>query len=225
MADTDVKERAAELFRQNGKRLEFLPGENLFNSALDQGGSFAHFLDSGSCSLSGFTRDGSEHIFLYFHGQRVVGFMQLMPIEFGGDPPHIVVTAKTPCVVYRVTREQFQGFLREESSFQTYMLQVVSENYLNLIKHYQSGQGQCATSRLCALLLDYAGREGDALCMPAYFNMAEFSRYLGVHTVTVSRIMVQLKQRGYIEKQGRRILLRDPEGLGRLIRDQSNFDF
>jgi len=221
--DADAKKRAAELFYQQGKRLEVPRGAELYNSALDQNKGFAYFLDSGFCSLAGMTRDGREHIFLYFPGQRIVGFMQLMPVDVE-EGAHIIITAKTPCVVYRVTREQFQGFL-DDPFFQRYMLHVLAENYMNLIKHYQSGQDQCATCRLCGLLLDYAEEEGGRLRMPAYFNMAELSRYLGVHTVTVSRIVTQLKQRGYIEKQGHRIVLTDPSGLEKLVIEGANFDF
>ena len=224
-AATETARKAAELFRQYGKRFEFPCGAELYNSVVQQSRGVACFLESGSCSLSGLTWDGKQQIFLYSHGPRLVGFTQHMPAVQRGDEPHIIITAKTSCVVYQMGGELFARLLQQEPLFQKYVMQVLAENYVDLLRHYQSSQSQCATARLCTFLLNYAQQEGGRLCMPAYFTLSEVSHYLGVHTVTVSRIVAQLRQRGYIEKEGRRVILLDPDGLGQLVKEHANFDF
>lgn len=42
-----------------------------------------------------------------------------------------------------------------------------------------------------------------------YFTYAELARYLGVHSVTVSKIMLVLKKMGVIEKEGHKTVIRD----------------
>lgn len=221
----EAQEAVADLFYRHGKRLQITRGTELYRSSVDAEWKCAFFLDRGFCSLSGLTRGGKEHVFLYCQGKRLIGFLPLMHISRDTkDPLPVIITAKTACVVYQVTAAQFEDFL-EEPDFNKYLALTLAENYLGLLKHYQSMQDQCATSRLCRLLLDYAIKEGERMMMPAYFNMTELSRYLGVHTVTVSRIMAQLRQRKYIDKIGHRIVVLDREQLKRSIEEQRNFDY
>ena len=52
---------------------------------------------------------------------------------------------------------------------------------------------------------------------------AVLARYLGVHSVTVSKIMLSLKKMGIIEKEGHKIIIRDPEKLEDLAEHSGEF--
>ncbi len=218
-----------ELFYQIGERQEAPKGSVLYDSESEEDRNACYFLESGCVALVGLTKSGEERIIVYCERKGLVGFMQLMPIFHGNrrseDPLPTRIVAKTPSVLYRVPGEAFMEQLRTNTRFSEYIALIQSENYRNLIHRFHVSLDECATVRLCDLLLEHVREEEGDLMMPSFFNYAELGRYLGIHVVTVSRIMVQLKSRGFIEKRGHRIVLRDPDGLQRLINERSNFDF
>lgn len=219
-----------EQFYPYGKRVLVKKGQSIYNSNHFLDNQYAYLLDSGCCALSSLTKDGEERIYLYFHEKRTIGFAQLMPglqkmVRDQNQYAPFHITAKTDCVLYRITKETFEMLLKTNPAFTQFMLGIQSENFLNVLNRYHESQDECATVRLCRLLLEYAVEKEGELVMPSYFTHVEFSHYLGTHVVTVSRIMAQLKQRGYIEKRGHKILLREPEQLRHLVETGMNFDF
>ena len=217
-----------EAFFPYGKRMVVKKGGSIYNSNRADDNRYAFFLDSGCCALSSLTKEGDERTYLYFREKRTIGFVQLTPVlhERHSEPSSpFLITATTDCVLYRVSQEMFMYLLQNNAEFGNYMLRVLSENYLDLLHRYHEAQDECATVRLCRLLLEYAEEINGQLVMPSYFTHVEFSHYLGTHVVTVSRIMAQLKQRGYIEKMGHKIILCAPKELRQLVETGMNFDF
>jgi len=49
--------------------------------------------------------------------------------------------------------------------------------------------------------------------LPKDFSYPELSNYLGVHTITVTRLMARLKEAGIISKQGHQTIIQDMDGL------------
>ena len=80
-------------------------------------------------------------------------------------------------------------------------------------------------SRLCKTLLDFSYMSGKRRIVNKHFNYVELSKYLGVHTVTVSRIMRSLKQVGAIEKDGHLIVIKNLDILERYIQDTESLPY
>lgn len=216
-----------ERLYQYGTKLLIKKGDYIYNSNNKHDEDCAFFLDSGLCALTSLTKNGEEKIFLYFHGKRTVGFAQLMPAIYHTPKLKVAISivAKTDCVVYRITKEIFYNLLKKDHSFTQFVIEVLSENYINILYRFQQFQEESAITRLCRLLLEHSYEKNEKLVFPPYFTYAELSKYLGTHSVTVARIMAKLKQCGYISKSGRSIIINDPEQLQSLIDSGCNIDY
>ncbi len=207
----------------HGQRLNAPPGTVLYDYAQPWEGCY--FLEQGCCALSAVTHTGEDRTLLYFQGTRPVGFMHIMGvIQAPTAPMPVLITAKTPCVLYRLSAAQLAALLDGDRGFSRYMNQVLAENFHRLLHRFHAILDEDATQRLCRTLLEFAQPDGDALVMPSYFTHVEMSRYLGLHTVTVSRIMSHLKALGCVTGRGRQIVLQNPSRLERLIAEGVNLD-
>ncbi len=207
----------------HGQRLDAPRGTVLYDYAQPWEGCY--FLEQGCCALSVVTHTGEDRTLLYFQGTRPVGFMHIMGVVQASQTAiPVLITTKTPSVLYRLSAADLGALLEEDKDFSRYMNQVLAENFHQLLRRFHAVLDEDATQRLCRMLLEFAQEEGDTLVMPPYFTHVEMSRYLGLHTVTVSRIMAHLKELGYVTGTGRRIVLRDQPGLERLIAEGTNLD-
>ena len=51
------------------------------------------------------------------------------------------------------------------------------------------------------------------------------AKYLGTHSVTVSRIMAKMKQKGYMAKDRRGIIIKSPESIRQFLTGDQDFDY
>ncbi len=207
----------------HGQRLDAPRGTVLYDYAQPWEGCY--FLEEGCCALSVVTHTGEDRTLLYFHGTRPVGFMHIMGVVQASQTAiPVLITTKTPSVLYRLSAAALTSLLEKDKDFSQYMNQVLAENFHQLLRRFHAALDEDATQRLCRMLLEFAQPDGDALVMPPFFTHVEMSRYLGLHTVTVSRIMSHLKGLGYVAGKGRRIVLLNRSGLERLIAQGVNLD-
>lgn len=212
-----------EYFRAHGQRAEVPQGTVLYDYAQPWEGCF--FLEKGCCALSVVTRTGEERTLLYWTEKRLIGFMDALGAASADQSPMpILVTAKTPCALYRLSAAALAVLLESDGDFSRYMTKVLAENFHQLLRRFHASLEENATVRLCRTLLEFAEQSGEERIMPPYLTYVELSRYLSLHTVTVSRIMSHLKRLGYVEGKGRRIVLRNQSGLERLIAEGINLD-
>lgn len=214
-------------FYRYGKKFSVKRGEYISNPGKSRDDECAFLLDSGICALTSLSKDGKEKIFLYFSGKRIVGFTQLMPIREPSPERRecFFIQAKTACTVYRITREVFFRLLKTDPDFLSFMLRVLSENYVEILNRFSQAQEESAITRLCYLLLEQSREENGRLVFPSYFTYVELSKYLGVHPVTIARIMEKLKQSGYIAKSGSSLVVEEPKRLKELIGSGCGIDY
>lgn len=212
---------------QYGTKVLIKKDEYIYNANNPDDEHNAYFLDSGICALMSVTKSGEEKIYLYFKAKRTIGFSQIMVknIETHGTQNVFSIVAKTDCVLYRIKEETFHSLLENDPKFIHFMLKVLSENYLDVLSRYHQTQEESATVRLCRLLLEYCHEKEGKLVLPKYFTCIELSKYLGTHTVTVSRIISKLKHYGYISKAGHSIVVEKPDQLQVLIDSGLDFDY
>ena len=97
-----------------------------------------------------------------------------------------------------------------------YLSCLVSHHYFTILNHLHSSQETDTSIRLYRLLLQLALPEGTTYRIHKHFNYSELAKYLGVHFVTISRIMAELKQAGIITKAGHATIITDVAALTRL---------
>lgn len=212
-------------FYETGTRLT-IKKNTIFYAPNDPGSeAYVFFLEKGLAALSSLTRDGEEKIYLYFMPKRLVGFNQFFSTLPYTIP--IYITAKEPCVVYRLPGRTFRKLVAEDSEFNEYIMKLNACNYMDVLGRFHETQEESAGVRLCRLLLDYSRMDAGRQILPHYFTYAEISKFLGIHQVTVNRIMAKLKKHGYINNDlnTRHIIIQNRVGLELLIQSGMNFEY
>lgn len=222
-----------EHFYQYGTRVEVKKDEYIYNASLNPDSASIYLLDSGLCALMTTTRNGEEKIHLYFRAKRTVGFVQVLVGEYFGEPSNnfrlqnpaaFSIIAKTDCVLYRIQSSVFKQLMKDDPKFKDFTMQVVVENYVEILNRYHQAQEETADVRLCRLLLEQSKNKDGKLVLPKYFTCTELSKYLGIHAVTVSRLISNLKQKGYISKKGHGIIVERPDQIKIIIDAEINLE-
>lgn len=213
--------RKIEDYYRYAERLEIPRGNYIYDSDDDFKRQHACLLDSGICALTTLTREGENKIHLYFAPKRMVGFAQLGEERLSEcmkqltDQP-ISIIAKTDCVIYKMKGSVFHQLMKEDLAFCNLMYDILTENYLNIFQRYIQMEEASVPVRICTLLLDYCVLQDGEYMLPHFFTYTEIANYLSIHPVTVSRVMIALKERGCIIRHGQNVLVQDRALLGRV---------
>lgn len=212
---------------QYGERVTFQKGENLAQSVDGETSGDIYILCSGICALSSISSDGRETTYLYFKKQQFVGFVPLMNtvhLNYYGKKSFSIV-AKTPCIAYRISSRQFQELLGFPSVV-SLMLNTLTENHIYLMEHFHSSKNEPALVQFCRFLLDQAeaSDKGD-LILDTFFTYQEIACYLGMHSVTIARMVKALRAEDMIDKCGHQIHITNPTQMAKLIAEDRKIDY
>lgn len=216
----------AEKFFKYGRPIALKKDELIYNPNDLYGRSCAYFLDSGIAALSGTTREGEDKVYLYFREKSLVGFTQIMikeaslEDEVREDSVEFFIVAKTDCIVYRIPEGDFHRLLKEDMEFNQCILRVLTKNYIEVLNRFHEAQEDNTTIRFCRWLLDCAVEKEGKKVIPRAFTFVEVAKYLGTHSVTVSRIASDLKRKGCIAKEDHYIVIKDEERIREVIRKE-----
>jgi len=186
----------------------------------------AYYLVTGIVALATITKEGEEKVYLYFNSGRLIGFTQLLMevnnregISWNRKIGHaeVFIIARSKCVLYQLRDRDFKRLMERDAAFNRQVLHVVTENYVELLDHFQQALEESAGTRLCRLLLECYKERNGVKVVPKSMTFLEMSRYLGTHPVTVSRIVAALKKKGCISKENGYVVIKDEERLMELI--------
>ena len=215
-----------ELF-QYGERVTIQKGDHLTTSVSGEVSGDIYILSSGICALSSISFDGKETTYLYFKKQQFVGFTPLMAdfyLNYYGKKSFSIV-AKTTCVAYRIPNRQFQELLGFPS-VAALMVNTLTENLVYLMEHFHSSQNEPALVQFSRFLLEQAEQDmSDTLVLNTVFTYQEMACYLGVHSVTIARMVRALRDEQLIDKVGHQIRIINPEQMARLITEERKIDY
>lgn len=215
-----------ELF-QYGERVTIPKGDKLTNSVAGEVDGDIYILLSGICALSSISCDGRETTYLYFKKQQFVGFTPLMAnfyLNYYGKKTFSIV-AKTTCIAYRIPNKHFQDLLGFPS-VAALMVNTLTENLVYLMEHFHSRQNEPALVQFSRFLLDQAEKDrSGTLVLNTVFTYPEMACYLGVHAVTIARMVKALRDEQLIDKTGHQIRIINPEELAKLITEERKIDY
>ena len=186
---------------------------------------FFYLLDEGICALTSITNKGEETVYLYFYPRRLIGFNQLLMGRSQNHPLEFSIVTRTPCTLHRFSYDVFQNLMRNSPGFGSFLMQTLADNYYEVLVHFHRRMEESAVAGLCRLLLDVAQPSDGFLIVPRFFTYAELAKYLGTHSVTVSRIMAKMKQLGYMAKDNRGIILKQPEALREFLKGDKELNY
>lgn len=210
-----------------GRKMHIEKGTFLYQHTDDPCEKFIYLLEEGICALTSMTMDGEENIHLYFHPRRLVSFNQ----HFSSEKPYpasevrFSIIAKTECTVYQLPLSTFFNMLRTDMDFNQFVMRTLADNYHEVLLHLHWRVEKSAISRLCYLLLEIVQSSRRQNLVPKFFTYAEMAKYLGVHQVTVSRIMTRIKKLGYVKKCPEGLIIENEKALRTLIENESPFKY
>lgn len=210
-----------------GRRMHIQKGAFIYQHSDDPSEDFIYLLDEGICALTSMTMDGEENIPLYFHPCRLIAFNQHIITEKVNPASDIrfAIIAKTECTVYQIPLSTFRSLLRTDMDFNQFVMQTLANNYQEVLVHLHWRVEKSAIARLCYLLLEIAHSNRKQNLIPKFFTYAELAKYLGVHQVTVSRIMTKIKKLGYVKKCPEGLTIEDEKSLWTLAENEAQFKY
>lgn len=205
-----------------------MPKDVVLNKNYDKHiSNYVYLLEEGICALTSITKQGEEKVYLYFRPHRIIGFNQFMVSteKLNANGPEFSVITKTTCTLYQIPYCTFQELILKNMEFNAFLLETLADNYSDALMHFHLMQEESVVVRLCHLLFEVSQMKSGIRVVPRFFTYAEMSKYLGCHSVTVSRIMAKLKQKGYITKTPGGIAIEQEEALQELINSESRFQY
>lgn len=222
---TSIETAYFDEFCKAGKFRIAKKGECLYN--LDLINDYVYCLEDGLCALLSITKAGEEKIYHYFAGGSIINFtpayLTLPPNANNNNAFYMY--AKTDCKIYEISYSTFYKLLSDNPDLNRYIMSLFANYFTDVLGHFHFMQESSTPSRLCKTLLDFSRCSSGRCIVDKHFNYVELAKYLGVHTVTVSRIMRSLKQEGAIEKDGHSIIIKDCSILEEYIQENKSLTY
>lgn len=122
-------------------------------------------------------------------------------------------TAKTPCLCRVIDNRCFIDFLTRNPQVLHELMFMAMDRYSFLDANFQAKQKGMAPARVAAWFLEHSHPEGTSLWYDTDLNISEIARYLGMHRVTVSKIVLGLTDEGCLRQHDIGIELIDETAL------------
>lgn len=203
-------------------------GGTIYYNAVGFHPDCAAYLERGVCALTGVTKNGEDRSYMYFQQKHIVAFSQLIEDEFQMKQifTDYRIQAKTDCSLYRIPKTLFRQLQEENVDFSRHVAQVAFHNYMVMLSRFHAITEDSVQQRLCKALLDFEETDEHGVTrLPSYFTNRELAHFLGTHSVTISRIMTQLKKDNCVSKQGHHLVILDKEKLEAYVDNQIELSY
>ena len=190
---------------------------------------YIYYLAEGICSISGISSNGREQIFLYQKSGDMLGHVPYLMSKDDMSHPYAyrrpTILAKTNCTLYEIPHEAFVEYLNRHPELGIYLSQLLAHNYSVAIAHLKQMQEDSVASSICRFLLQIAVPSPEGLIVSKLFTYGEIAKFLGVHEVTVSRVIGRMKQESLITRTSSGLLITDTDRLEHIIRHPETFNY
>lgn len=134
------------------------------------------------------------------------------------QPMSYDAVAETPLVVKRVALREFQAWLAQQISITRDLIRDLALGQRQMAELSVSRLAMDAQARCAEWLLDHA-RPIDRESMAVQFTQRkrQIAEQLGIAPETLSRVLRDLRERGFIRGRGRVLDVVDPTGLRHLV--------
>ncbi|MBS6759706.1 MAG: Crp/Fnr family transcriptional regulator [Hungatella hathewayi] len=192
----------------------------LYNRAhLDK---YVYCLEEGLCALHSVSPGGRERIYQYFLPGDFVGFIPAYARSYPDDTFYAFsITAKSACLLYQIPYNTFREYVESHPDFYRWLFETAIAHYDNALKHCYALQDGDNFVSLCYALTELAVCEGPHYVIHKDFSYSELANYLGIHTITVTRIMGKLKDMGVVSKRGHQTVIHDMARLTALAQQRT----
>lgn len=182
---------------------------------------YVYFLEEGICALTSTSSDGREHIYQYFLAGDFICFTSAFKRKYPDEVfLAFAMMAKADCVLCQIPYSLFRDYVDEHPVLYRWLFEKAVSHYDNALRHsYSLQEGDNFTS-LCQALLELAVRQDSHYVLQKEFSYGELANYLGIHTITVTRLIARLKEMGIVRKNGHQTVIQDMSQLKTLASGQ-----
>jgi CRP/FNR family transcriptional regulator, cyclic AMP receptor protein len=176
-----------------------------------------------------FVISGQVSVTLYSLTGRVVSFRELGPGQtFGelaaldGAPRSASVHVRTEGLIAHMTAQHFREVLHDHPSVALALLRDLVKNIRNLTMRVYEFSTLAVSNRLQAELLRLAkltAQEGEGSCVLPMPTHEELASRISTHREAVTRELSHLANIGIIERQGRKLVIKDLDRLNAMVHD------
>lgn len=225
--EPEMEKIVEELCARHGMLIEVKKNTTLVSTETRKQDSCVYYLLEGICSLTGYAVNGQEKVLLYHTAGTMIGFN---PYVAGTNSGYFsysgpVLLTRTRCRLYRIPATAFRHYLDTSLDFNQYMVHLLSRNYHRTLAHFKQLQEESSVTVICRFLLSMCSDTPDGMVLPRFFTHEEISKYLGVHLVTVSRIMSRMQKSGYIKRIPAGLLIKDINALQGIVENGETFKY
>lgn len=216
-----------ELCTRHGSLIEVKKNTLLLSADTISQTPYVYYLLEGICSLTGYSFNGQEKVLLYHRADSLIGFNPYLSgissNDFSYSGPSLLT--RTRCRLYRIPAADFRHYLDTSLEFNQYMVHLLSESYHRTLAHFKQLQEESSVTVICRFLLSMMTATDAGPVLPRFFTHDEISKYLGVHLVTVSRILSRMQKSGYVERIPSGLLIKDPAALMEFVENGNTFKY
>jgi CRP/FNR family transcriptional regulator, cyclic AMP receptor protein len=194
----------AQTQNYRARQVVYLPGDRA---------SSVHFIASGRVKVSKVTRDGKELTLAYRTNGDFFGETCLLE---GGPREEMVESMETTTSV-EIDRTGLDGLLASQAPVAYPFARALISRWRGLQAKVEQLVFKDVGSKLAELLLRLGSEHGvehrRGLVLSIKITHQEMANLIGSTRETVSLTLSQFKRKGYIQTEGRKVILADREGL------------
>jgi CRP/FNR family cyclic AMP-dependent transcriptional regulator len=202
--DPDARLEAGEVF--------FTPGEELER---------LYVLKEGRVRVYKTNAEGQEVTLEVVRAGSVFGEMALTAQRLRDS----YAVAEEPSVVFSLRREELEDLIRGNAEVGFRLVRSLGEQLRRCERRLEDVTLKEMPARLASQILELIEAEGvasaEGYLVPTRYTHEQLASMMGANRVSVSRAFAELRQRGIVERKGRRIVVKDLEALGRAAQDES----
>lgn len=172
-----------------------------------QRADYLYCLKEGVVRTAIFSDQGEEKLLTVYRAGSIFG-----EASFFDEMPRVSsATAQTDCRIVKLSRQTVDALFRKHPELASAMISYLARTVRLLSGHVDTMSFQTADVRLARLLLNHPSAD-DVI----HATHEELAAALGVSRVTVSRILGEFAQKGYLKTGYGTIMLLRPEALADL---------
>lgn len=187
---------------------------------------YIYLLESGTCYRHMVTDKGDTIIYaIKKPGNTVSSLLGVLNLYNRDEGSSFSFVARTSCKCQCIPVERFQEWAEQKPDVLKDLLILASDNSLELRHAFRSFQEGRIANRLCRILMNCSEKTNDGLIISKDYTFAEMASMLGVHHVTVSRIVRSLCDDGVLQKQKQYLKILDAEKLARYADNEERLPY
>lgn len=177
---------------------------------------FLYQLVSGTCYRRMDTDKGDTIIYAIKQpGNTVNSLLGVLNLYNRDFTSSFSFVARTTCQCLCIPADAFRTWVDDKPAVLKELLVLASDNSRELRIAFRAFQGGRVANRLCRILLSCSKEIQGKKIISKDYSFTEIASLLGIHHVTVSRIVRSLCEEGVLKKENGYILIQDSDRLKR----------